>query len=167
MTLSLYDLSDEVLALDDLAAMDEGEWTDEHQQLADELMDRLVVKADSFGGFVRNLEARADACSAEIQRLQARKKSAEARIDWMKRYALSALTRMGRPRIEGELFTIAIQNNPPKVEVDVLPGQLPSAFVRVIPEVLEVNKSELAKALKGGEEIPGCRLVQTQSVRVK
>jgi len=167
MSLSLYDLSEEALALDDIAAMDDGEWTPEHEALAVELMEKLVVKADDFGGYFRDLEAREEVLDAEIKRLQDRKKRVASRLAWMKSYGCHDLQRIGRPRIEGTRFTLALQNNPPKVDVTVLPDALPDEFVRVIPEVREPDKTALAKALKAGVEIPGVTLTQTQSLRVR
>jgi hypothetical protein len=46
--LSLYDLAEEAVALDDLTAMDDGEWTPEADALATELMDKLVAKAGNI-----------------------------------------------------------------------------------------------------------------------
>lgn len=165
--LSLYDLGDEVLALDDLAAMDDGEWTPELAQLADEVLEKLVTKADSFGGYVRDLELRESLLDAEVQRLTVRKKAIANRVAWMKRYGCLVLQRMGRPRVEGTLFTLALQNNPPKVEVSVLPDALPAEYVRIVPEVHEIDKVALAKALKAGVEVPGAVLVTSQSLRIR
>lgn len=166
-TLSLYELSDEALALDELTAMEDGEFTTEVEALHTELMDKLVAKADDFGAYVKELESRTDVLAAEVDRLQQRKKRLQNRVSWMKAYATTALQRMGRPRLEGAMFTLALANNPPRVEVTVLPDALPPEFVRVIPEVREPDKTALAKALKAGQEIPGVALVQTQSLRIR
>lgn len=165
--LSLYELGEEQVALDDLSAMEDGEWTPELEALAVELLEKLVQKADAFGGYVRELEAREEVLDGEIKRLQDRKKRVAARVQWMKSYGTFVLQRIGRPRIEGARFTLALHNNPPKVEVTVLPDALPPEYVRVIPEVREPDKTALAKALKSGQEIPGVALVQTQSLRIR
>jgi len=166
-TLTLYELAEERVALDALIAMDEGEWTDEAANLADELAGKLALKADAFGGFVREMEANASAIKEEETRLASRRKSIEGKRDWLMRRALFALQTMGRNRVEGSLFTLAVQNNPPSVQVDVLPGALPAAFVRIIPQTLEADKSAIKAALKAGEIIDGCSLVQAQSLRIK
>jgi hypothetical protein len=166
-TLTLYELAEERIALDDILAMDEGEVTPEAEALADELVGRMALKADAFGGFVRELEASAAAIREEETRLAARRKSVEGKVTWLKAKALFALQAMDRPRVEGSLFTLAIQNNPPSVRVDVLPANLPAAFVRTVPATLEVDRVALGKALKAGEAIVGCALVQTQSLRIR
>ena len=167
MSLTLYELADEALALDALFAMDDGEVTAESEALALELAEMLAQKADAFGGFVRSLEANAAACRQEEERLRDRRKALENKAQWLKRVGLESLQRMDRPRVEGELFTLAVQNNPPSVVVNVLVDALPSAYVRTIPEVREPDKAAIGKALKSGEQITGCELVQTQSLRIR
>jgi hypothetical protein len=168
MSLTLYDLSEEARALDDLSAMDDGEWTPEAEALATQLMDALVAKADAFGAYVRDLELREEVLANEIQRLTARKKRTTTRLAWMKAYAASCLQRMDRPRIEGTRFTLAIQKNPPSVLVNVLPDALPEQFVRVIPEQREPDKKALLEAVKNGAEIDGVELAPvTYHLRVR
>lgn len=161
MSLTLYELSEEARALDDLTAMDDGEWTPEADVLHTELLDQLCAKADAFGAYVRELEAREETIAAEMQRLAARKKRLASRLQWMKSYAASALQRMDRQRLEGTLFTLAIQKNPPSLLVHVLPDALPPAYVRVIPEMREPDKKALLDAIKAGADIPGVELAPT------
>ncbi len=156
--LTLTDIVDEFLALDELSAMEEGEWTTEHVELLEELMPKAIAKVDRFGAYVRELEARQDVIAAEEERLAKRRAHLANRVAWMKRYAIGELQRLGRPKIEGELFTMALQKNPASVEVTVLPDALPDAYVRVIPERREPDKKALLEALKAGAEIPGASL---------
>jgi hypothetical protein len=160
-TLSLYDLSDEALALDALTAMDDGEWTPEADALHCELMEKIVVKADAFGGYVRDLEAREEMIAAEIARLAARRKTLQNRLQWMKTYAAAALQRMDRPKIVGTLFTLAIQKNPASLHVTVFADALPAEYVRVIPEQREPDKKALLDAVKAGAVINGVELAPT------
>jgi hypothetical protein len=159
--LSLYELTEEQLALDELSAMEDGEWTPELEQLATQLLEQLIAKADAFGGYVRELEARETVLEAEIKRLQDRKKRVANRLAWMKAYATTALQRMDRPRLEGTRFTLAIQKNPPSLLVTVLPDALPPEFIRVIPEQREADKKALLEAVKQGATIPGVELAPT------
>ncbi len=159
--LTLYELAEEAAALDALTAMEDGEWTTELDALHTELMDQLVSKADPFGAYLRDLEAREETLASEIARLTARKKRLQSRIQWMKIYAASALQRMDRPRLEGALFTIALHKNPPSLLVNVLPDALPPEFVRVIPEQREADKKALLDAVKQGATIPGVELAPT------
>ena len=168
MSLSLYALSDEARALDDLTAMEDGEFTAEVEALHNHLMDQLVSKADAFGAYVRELEAREEAIDGEMKRLQSRRARLQNRLRWMKAYAMTAMQRMDRTKLEGALFTLAVQKNPPSVLVTVLPDALPPAFVRVIPEQREADKKALLDALKQGATIPGAELAPpTYHLRVR
>jgi hypothetical protein len=165
--LHLYDLAEEAVALDDLLAMDDGEWTDEAEALANELAGKLATKADAFGGYLRGLEAQDEALAAEIARLTARRRAVVARTAKLKQYGLLALQRMERPKVAGDLFTLAVQNNPPAVTLTVGADALPPQYVRVIPEQREPDKTAIRDALKRGETIDGATLTTTQSLRVR
>ena len=71
----LYELAEEAVALEELCAMDQGEWTDEHETLAQDLSAKLVAKADAFGGYLKSLEGRAATIKEEETRLAARRKA--------------------------------------------------------------------------------------------
>lgn len=163
----LYELADEAVALDALCAMDEGEWTDEHEQLAQELAGKLAAKADAFGGYLKTLEARASAIKGEEVRLATRRKAVENHVQRLKTYALIALEHMGKQKVEGTLFTLTMAKNPPSVKVHVAASDLSDEYVRVIPESREPDKQKLLTALKAGHEIAGVELVQGTSLRVR
>lgn len=167
INLSLYDLADERIALDAILDMDEGEETPETLALAEELAGKLALKADAFGAYVRELELVATVCKAEEARFYARRKAADDRAAWLKRSALMSLQRMGYATVAGSLFSLAIQNNPPSVQVDVSADTLPDEYVRVVPALRAADKTAIAGALKSGIEVAGCSLVRTQSLRVK
>jgi hypothetical protein len=164
--LHLYELAEEQLALDALVQMDEGEWTPEHEQLAQELTEKLVAKADGFAMYVRGVEALCGAIRAEEERLAARRKARENRVAALKRYALQALERMGRPKIEGTLFTLARQRGKDAVVVHVGPEQLPAEYVRTVPATITVDKTALYTALKAGVAVDGAELQPTFFLRV-
>lgn len=166
-TLTFQDLADEALALDDIFAMDLGEFTAEHEQLANALMDQLVLKADGYADFITDMITRSQLLRNEEERLAVKRKTIENQIDWMKRNAVVAMQRMDRPKIEGVRYTLALQNNPPAVDVSVLPGALPVEFVRVIPEKLEVDKQAIKQALLANREVVGCSLVRSQHLRIR
>lgn len=167
MSLHLYDLAEEAVALDDLLAMDDGEWTDEAEALATELAGKLATKADAFGGYLRGLEAQDETLAAEIARLTARRRAVITRTAKLKQYGLLALQRMERPKVAGDLFTLAVQNNPPAVTLTVGADALPPQYVRIIPEQREPDKTAIRDALKRGETIDGATLTTTQSLRVR
>lgn len=156
--LTLEDYTDEMLALDDLAAMDDGEWTMEHEQLATELLAKLAEKTDNLVKYretMRMQEAMAKAYASETNK---RAKRWGERVQWLDDYVLAQLARSGRERLQGDVHALRRQANTPSVQIDVLPSQLPEAFVRIIPEQREADKVAILAALKAGETIPGASI---------
>lgn len=167
-SLTLAELGDEFLALDDLAAMDDGEWTDAHEALAQELVSKAATKADAFGSYLKDKSARAAIIAEEEQRLADRRKRMERHVERLKRYAVFVLERIERPKIEGTLYTLALQKNPPTLDVTVGADQLPDAYVRVIPERREIDRKALLDAVKGGAVVDGVALAPaTHHLRVR
>jgi len=165
--LTLYELSEEQLALDALVHMDEGEWTEETEELFSRLVAQLATKADDFGRYVRTRESVTAAIAEEEKRLAARRKAIEAHVKRLKEYAVFALQRMDRPKIEGDTFTLAIQKNNPSLVVDVEPEELPEDYVRIVPASLVADKAAILRALKAGEEIAGCSLSEGFHLRIR
>lgn len=172
-TLTLHDLTDEALALDALVAMDDGEWTDEHEALADELTEKLLAKTDAFADYVSDLATRCEIVRKEEKRLADRRKRMESNVDRLSRYALVCLQRSGRDKLTGERHTIAVRKNPPSVHVfdeaalmDCEQGYA-LGLLRHVPEQWTPDRKRIADVLKAGQEIPGCELVSSYRVEVK
>jgi hypothetical protein len=73
---------------------------------------------------------------------------------------------MGMTKIESPLFSLRLQNNPPSVDV-FEPGLIPAQFMTTPkPPEPAPNKTAIAAAIKGGEEVPGARLTQSQRLVV-
>lgn len=162
----LYELAEEAVALHQLCEMDQGEWTTEHEALEKELTAKLVAKADAFGGYLASLDAKAEAIRTEETRLAQRRSAVENHARRLKGYALIALQHMGKEKVEGDLFSLRIQKNPPKVVLD--PNTtLDDEYIRVIPESWEPDRKKLLLALKAGTEIAGATLVQDVSLRIR
>jgi len=64
-------------------------------------------------------------------------------------------------KIERPTATVFYQANPPKLEIDP-DTRLADSLLTVVPD-----KAAIVKALKAGEDLPGCRLTQGRSLRVK
>jgi hypothetical protein len=168
VALTLYELTEEQLALDDLIGMQDGEVDDAAEQLYEYLALKMATKADDFGRYLRTREAIAASISEEEKRLAARRKALENHIERLKRYAVMALRHMDRPKVQGDTFTLAIQKNPASIKVNVGAEELPEEYVRVIPAKIEADRTALLTALKAGKQIAGVDLVDdTYHLRVR
>lgn len=171
-TLTLQDLTDEALALDELVAMDDGEWTETHEILAQELTEKMLGKSDRFADYILDKRSRCEALKAEERRLADRRKRFESAISRLESYARACMQRLGRDKLEGTRHTISLKKNPPAVYVEqpeiLLHDEAAEAagYVRVVTE-RTLDRKRLYEALKLGAEIPGCRLTQGVRVEIK
>ena len=125
-------------------------------------MDR-TTKIENIGCWIKNLKSDAEALKAESKAMETRAKSAERKAESLKEYLEAAL--------QGEKFStakVAISwRRVQAVEVDDAEvAQLPEQYVRRKISV-EPDKTAIKDALKSGEIIEGCRLVERQSMSIK
>jgi len=71
----------------------------------------------------------------------------------------------GLAKVESPWLAVSIRKNPPRLVVaeDAL---IPSEYLRHVPERYEPDKSAIARALKAGEEVDGCRLETTTRLEI-
>lgn len=157
----LYDLSKKYLQLLEIAeSVDEETLNDTLSSIED----AIEEKAENTAKVIRNLEAQAEAFKTEEYRLAARRKAIENNAKRLKLYLQEELERVGADKIKGELFTIAIQNNPKSVEVldeTLIPKKY---FIEQRPKL---DKKALLDELKTGADIEGVEIKQSRSVRIR
>jgi hypothetical protein len=130
------------------------------------LSGELEVKAQNVVMFARNLEATAAAIKEAEAQMAARRKAIENRAAGLRLYVKTSMQVAGVSKIECPYFKLAIQNNPPAVDVFEA-DTVPSEFwiqPETPPKVLD--KKAIAVAIKGGAEVPGAKLSQSQRLVV-
>jgi len=134
------------------------------QEELDALEGAFDEKAEQVGIYIKNLGATEDAVAAEIKNLQARKKSLENKQEWLKDYLGSMLTAVGKKDFETGKVKLSFRKSV-SVEVDES-AQLDEKYL-TIKTTTAPNKTAIKDALKNGEEIEGCQLVEKQNIQVK
>jgi hypothetical protein len=166
--MKLYDLTNEYLAL--LDAIDNDEIPEE--AIADTLeaiTGEIESKADSIACLLKNLDADILAIKAEESRLAERRKAKEKSYERIKEYLSSTLQIAGLDKIETARNKISFRKSE-SVEVDeasfILWAQKnrDDLLTYVAPKV---NKTEIKKALKNGEEIIGAELRVNTNIQLK
>ncbi len=162
---TLYALSQEWLDVqnrtDEINSQDDAdEWTATLDRLQGSIQDKVLAIAR----VVKNMQAQADGIKAERQRLEARERSVTNAIARLKEYAQVHMDKAGVARAEDDLFTVAIQNNPPRVDVHD-PDAVPATFWTTPDPVLD--KRGIMDRLKAGEDVPGASLLQSQGLRIR
>ena len=164
--MKLYQLTEDYQRLLDAAALTDNEddrmaFQDTLEGIAGEIHQKIIGCA----GVVRTLEAHAEMVKAEADRLSKKSKALEANAESLRKYMQGAMDVSGLAKVDGDLFTVSIQQNNPKVLIDA-EELIPQVYKRV-ETVTSISKKEILDALKAGREIPGARMERGKSLRIK
>ena len=163
--LTLYEIVDGLEALFDALDSPDGLDEDAAAMLDRYLEHELPAKVEGYCGVIANLEAHADGCKAQRQRFAEREKKAQHTVATMKRKLVEAMDRIGERRIQTEAFTVTTGDCPPRVVIDdeaALPPQMTE-----IRQTTHVDKKAIKALLRLGQDVPGARLEQGRTVRIK
>jgi hypothetical protein len=158
----------------------DGEITPEQETELAALTGSVTEKAEACAAMRAELLATADACEDECARLAKRAKSLYARAQWLERYLLTELAKVGMDKVQGQRFTITRVPNPPAVlpiidaptmraDLAALPDPLREC-VRVTPPQAESyawDKAKLAALYKQTPEALEGVATVTRSERIK
>jgi len=163
--MKLYELTDEWNAA--LEALQDAETPEEeaeaHERLAS-IAEPLETKLENIAKVRATLLAEAEAYKAEAERLTARRKTRENAADRLKSYAESGMREAGIREVKGQVFVLKIQKNPPSVLIDD-EGKIPKTYL--VPQDPKLDKRNILAALKAGQDVPGCSIQQTESIRIR
>lgn len=142
------------------------------QTLADTIDSTGVVesfneKAVNVVMIARQFDAHCDAIDAEIERLKSLKTSRKNTANKLKEYLLQNMISAQIQMIEHPIMSIKIRNNPESVDV-FEENLIPSDYMTwpAIPSP-KPDKTLIKTALKSGTDVPGCKLVKSQSLLIK
>ena len=156
--MNLYTLTDNYLRVLELA-----ENGDDLTDTLEALEDAIEDKAENTAKVIKQLEANASMLDNEINRLTERKKASDNNAKRLKVYLQEQLEKVGTDKIKGEIFTVAIQNNPPSVRVtdeSKLIGYL-------VEQPKKLDKKAIMTDLKAGREVSGAELQHSRSLRIR
>ena len=163
---TMESLQQEIAAMLDVADED---LTDEQRAAMDAYLNELAQaeadKVDGFAAFIREESARAKYYREESARLSCKARAAEGRIGYLKNKYLNIMMENGLSKVKGNAYALSIRHTPSVVIEDE--NSLDTIYCRVIPEKREPDKRTILEALKGGVEIPGCKLVQSESLQIR
>lgn len=146
---SLYTLTEELIKLDGMLAAAGGDVSEETDgaALEDWLKEyewQVGEKIDAYGGLIKNWQADIDAISDEAKRLQDRARMIDNKIERLKEMAKLAMTMRGIRKLEGTLFTIALQKNGGKPPLEMIIEDL----AKIPPKFLKNNPSVDSEMLR-------------------
>jgi translation initiation factor 2B subunit (eIF-2B alpha/beta/delta family) len=126
---------------------------------------QLQEKAVNVAKFMQNLDAAAKAIKEAEQQMARRRKAIENRARWIRDYLKTNMEAAGITRIDSPWFSLAIQKNPPSVDV-LDESALPDDFKTEVVTV-KIDKAAIKEALKDGEDVPGAVLRQGTRLAVR
>lgn len=166
MTLAFYELTDRYRSLETLATTDDIP-PEVIRDTLEALDGEWEQKAEAVAAYIRNLEESAAAKEAAAKAVKQRADQLQKRADSLRAYLLFQFQALGKTRLQTDLFTIRVQNNPPSVVVDD-ETQIPAEF-KVQPPAPppRVDRKLISLAFKAGVDVPGCHPESGQSLRIE
>lgn len=167
--MTLYELTNDYLNL--LAMADDPDVDDQaFKDTLEGIEGALEDKADNYAKVIAGMKADADALKAEEARLKAKRERLEHRIDAIKGSLEGAMRATGKTKFKTLLYSFGIQRNPPSLEYtmsDEIPKESYVPAKYRIPQPDKIDTNAIKNDLKSGQQFDWCRLVQTESLRIK
>ncbi|ORJ52912.1 hypothetical protein LBR_12435 [Levilactobacillus brevis] len=161
--MNLYELEGNLLHVVELANSAKPEDQQLFADTIESLQDSVADKAIGYGKVINQLVADEKQLADKIKHDQERKRALSNNISRLKLALQHGMETAGKDKIKDIDLSIWIQNNP--VSVAVTDAKLiPGEFTEVEKKL---NKTAIKQALNDGEEVPGAKLVQTRSIRIK
>lgn len=164
MSLKLYELAE---AYNNVINMMEDEEMDSEglQKALETINEDIEKKVENIARVVKNYEGNISIIREEEKRLASKRRALSNNIDSLKGYTESILESANIDRVQGDLFTVALQNNPQSVKFideDLIPVEYKEEVVTV-----KIPKKRILDDIKEGIEVPGVEVVQTKSLRIR
>ena len=163
-TPSLYQLTGELMdALGEITVDQEtGEVT------GFERFDALVIDTEAkivnCGLALRHFDDMTNEIDAEIKRLRKRKEVIQKASDRMQTRMLEAMRVMDTKKISSAILTVSTRRTS---SVEVFDESLIDPRFVKVKEVKTISKTEIAKAIKAGEDVQGAKIVERLAVQIK
>lgn len=156
----LYKLTERYMEIERLLDIDPELITQEEiQQSLANIKDEIEEKVSSIGKLVLELKSDIDAVKKEEVRLATRRSGYASKMEWLKGYLLTEMLSTNVLKVKQDIISVVVQNSPPSVELIDL-EQLPEEYVRIIPEVKELDRRAIADHFKQtGEIVPGVNMI--------
>lgn len=118
-------------------------------------------KYDHIWTLIKSLEAEAALRDDYVKQSQAASRSLKNKIKSLKAYAIQEMAAAGKNKVKTEHYTLSIRKSH-KVEV-TNESLIPKEFLEV--QSPKIKKKEIAQALKNGEDVPGTKYIENQSIQ--
>lgn len=162
---TIYEISEDMAALDALLAETGGEITPEAEAAFNafeaELAANLHAKTDAYCALIAEIDARAAARKAEAKRLADRAKTDERAADALRERLRFVWEQRGLGKVETDRFTVSLAKNGGKAPLDIRCGveDLPAWAVK-IETIATVDRDAIRARLESGEALGFASLME-------
>jgi hypothetical protein len=157
----LYELNQSWLTISDM--LEDNPTNETLQETFQAIQNSIEVKLEYLVKLRREHEANADKFKMEKDYFAKKQKVEENKATRLKEFLEYQLNLMGTKKAKAGLFTLALQKNPPSLQIDD-EDIVPEEFWKIKKDV---DKTELKKWIADGNEVEGIRLVSSESLRVR
>ena len=125
----------------------------------------MAEKSNQLELILKDLELKEEKCK-EISRFYAEKsKKFDERKKSLKKMIIETMKSLNLKRIETETGTFTIRNNAPCLVIDD-ESLIPNQFITIV-QTNKIEKNEIKKAIKNGEDVEGVHLENSESLLIK
>lgn len=162
---TIYEISEDMAALDALLAETGGEITPEAEAAFNafeaELAANLHAKTDAYCALIAEIDARAAARKAEAKRLADRAKTDERTADALRERLRFVWETRRLGKVETDRFTVSLAKNGGKAPLDIRCGvdELPAWAIKR-ETVVTVDKDAIRSRLDAGEALDFASLME-------
>ena len=164
--MTLFEISDELAAIEELLTANDGEITDDDagrtlEAWFDEIGDARDAKIDDYCRLITMIRERAEARHREMMRIGALADTDENTVQRLKAGLQRFMAEQGITKLETGLHKLTIANNGGKAPLVVPeewhedPASAPERYHR---KVIKLDVDAIRADLLGGEEVPGCAI---------
>lgn len=164
MSFKLYELTEMYQNIWDLISDDEVDLLSLEKALQS-IEENIEIKAENTAKLIKGIDIDIEVIKIEEKRLADRRKALENKKEGIKAYLENHLRIMGIDKVKTPLFTVALQNNPPSV--NILDEKLIPKDYKKVVTTTSISKKELLDDLKQELIIPGAEMKQTKSLRIR
>lgn len=163
---ALYEISKKYQELEKLADAGDDDLVEALKDTMEGIEGEFQEKGKALAMVTMNMDGDIEAIKAQIQRLTSRKKALENRQESLKEYLRTNMEKCKITKIIHPLFTITLGKGKPIVVIDE-ESKIPDEYLNTVVTTSPM-KSEIARAIKDGHEVPGAHTeIGRSSITIK
>lgn len=165
---TLYEINAQIEAILDrlFTEVDEetGEVKPEILEELNQMQEERVSKLEAIGCFIKNLESDAKAIKEEIAVLKDRMEAKQKKADRLREYVANDILSNDEKKIETPRICFSFRTSEQVSITDEakIPKEYLTEKVSIAPD-----KTAIKKAIKEGQIVEGCELIQKQNLQIK